>query len=118
MSDRVSLLMITTKPAILSYAESYEYRVSTRRACRVLLLARSTFRCEPVEDKNVALRARIREIALTRVRYVHWFLTRGRLLDVIRKSLPFGQFRIHTLEAGTEYAGTVPSRSTYRYRSI
>lgn len=36
------------------------------------MLARSTYCYLPVEDKNVALRARIREIAETRVRYGFW----------------------------------------------
>jgi len=49
-----------------------EYRVSIRRACRVAVLARSSFLYQPVEDQNVALRARIREIAETRVRYGLW----------------------------------------------
>jgi putative transposase len=48
------------------------YRVSDRRACRVVALARSTFRYEPVPEKNVALRMRIRELAMTRVRYGMW----------------------------------------------
>ena len=36
------------------------------------MLARSTFRYDPVPDKDMALRARIREIAETRVRYGLW----------------------------------------------
>ena len=56
------------------------YRVSTRRACRVILLARSTFRYEPRPRTDEALLARIREIALTRVRYgyerIHTLLRR------------------------------------------
>lgn len=43
-----------------------EYRVSVRRACRVVLLARETYCYVPVPDKDVALAARIREIAETR----------------------------------------------------
>ena len=31
-----------------------EYRVSVRRACRVVALARSTFRYQPAEDSNVS----------------------------------------------------------------
>ncbi len=49
-----------------------EYRVSQNRACRVAVLASSTFRYIPVPDKDEALRARIREIAETRVRYGFW----------------------------------------------
>ena len=49
-----------------------EYRISVRRACRVVMLARSTFRYQPAEDANGALRARIREIAMVRVRYGLW----------------------------------------------
>ena len=37
-----------------------EYRVSVRRACRVVLLARETYRYVPVPDKDAALAARIR----------------------------------------------------------
>jgi putative transposase len=48
------------------------YRVSDRRACRVVALARSTFRYQLVEDRNAALRMRIRDIAMTRVRYGMW----------------------------------------------
>lgn len=36
------------------------------------MLARETYRYSPVPDKNTALRARIREIAETRVRYGFW----------------------------------------------
>ena len=49
-----------------------EYRVSVRRVCRVAVLAGSTYRYKTVPDKNVALTARIREIAETRVRYGVW----------------------------------------------
>ena len=48
------------------------YRVSDRRACRTVALARQTFRYEPVREKNLPLRLRIREIAMTRVRYGMW----------------------------------------------
>lgn len=47
-----------------------DYKVSTRRACRVVCLARSTYRYHPRSNpSNVALLARIQEIALARVRY-------------------------------------------------
>jgi putative transposase len=50
-----------------------EFRVSTRRACAVVLLARSTFRYTPRPSPvNHALASRMREIALTRVRYGMW----------------------------------------------
>lgn len=48
------------------------YRISARRACRVVALARSTFNYTPRPRTDDALVARIREIALTRVRYGYW----------------------------------------------
>ncbi len=48
------------------------YRISARRACRVVLLARSTFHYRPRPRCDEAPLARIREIALTRVRYGYW----------------------------------------------
>jgi len=48
------------------------YRISARRACRVVVLARSTFNYTPRPRNDDALVARIREIALTRVRYGYW----------------------------------------------
>jgi putative transposase len=48
------------------------YRVSARRACRVVMLARSTFNYTPRPRNDDALARRIREIALTRVRYGYW----------------------------------------------
>jgi len=49
-----------------------QYRVSERRVAQVTMLARSTFRYQPVERNDEPLRARIREIAMTRVRYGFW----------------------------------------------
>lgn len=50
-----------------------EYQVSTRRACRVVCLARSTYRYTPrPKPTDPALLARIQEIAQTRVRYGYW----------------------------------------------
>ena len=45
------------------------YLVSERRACRVLLLARATYRYRSCLDPRTELRMRIREIAQARVRY-------------------------------------------------
>lgn len=45
------------------------YRVSERRACRVLCLARATYRYKSCLDPRTELRMRIREIAQARVRY-------------------------------------------------
>jgi putative transposase len=45
------------------------YRISERRACRVTRLNRGTFRYQSHKDPCTALRIRIREIALVRVRY-------------------------------------------------
>ena len=45
------------------------YRVSERRACRVLCVARATYRYRSHLDPRTELRMRIREIAQARVRY-------------------------------------------------
>lgn len=45
------------------------YRVSIRRACRVLRAGRSTYHYRSRKDGQAVLRKRIREIAETRVRY-------------------------------------------------
>lgn len=49
-----------------------DYRVSVRRATSVVLLARGTFEYKPKPKNDEALRAWIREIVLTRVRYGFW----------------------------------------------
>ncbi len=45
------------------------YRVSERRACRVLCVTRGTYRYRSYCDPRTELRMRIREIAQARVRY-------------------------------------------------
>src|SRR6202161_2987908 len=45
------------------------YLVSERRACRLLRLARATYRYQSCLDPRTELRMRIREIAQARVRY-------------------------------------------------
>ena len=45
------------------------YRVSIRRACRVLLVSRSSYHYRSRRCEQVVLRKRIREIAQPRVRY-------------------------------------------------
>src|ERR1700684_1429596 len=45
------------------------YLVSERRACRVLRLARATYRYQSCLDPRTELRMRMREIAQSRVRY-------------------------------------------------
>lgn len=45
------------------------YRVSERRACRVVKVHRPLIRYQPRADDQAALRMRIREIAAVRVRY-------------------------------------------------
>jgi putative transposase len=54
--------------------------VSVRRACRVIPVARSTYRYEPRPRSDEALQMRIREIALSRVRYGFW-----RIYTVLRR---------------------------------
>jgi len=49
-----------------------EYRISVRRAAAVVLLARATFQYKPKPKNDEVLRGRIREIAMTRVRYGFW----------------------------------------------
>ena len=46
-----------------------EYRVGRRRACRVMLLGRTSWYYRSRKDEQAALRMRIREIAAVRVRY-------------------------------------------------
>jgi putative transposase len=46
-----------------------EYRVSERRACRLVLIGRSSHQCRPTRDERAALRLKINEIARVRVRY-------------------------------------------------
>ena len=48
------------------------YRISSKRACAVVLLSRSVYYYEPHRREDRPLRARIREIAQTRIRYGHW----------------------------------------------
>ena len=46
-----------------------EYRVSERRACRLVLIGRSSYQYRATRDGQAALRMRINEIARVRVRY-------------------------------------------------
>jgi len=45
------------------------YQVSERRACKTMEFARSVFRYESVTDHQIALRMRLRELAMSRVGY-------------------------------------------------
>lgn len=45
------------------------YQVSERRACKIMEFARSVFRYESVTDHQIALRMRLRELAMSRVGY-------------------------------------------------
>ncbi len=45
------------------------YQVSERRACMVCRLSRGTWHYQPQDDQQTALRQRIRDLALARVRY-------------------------------------------------
>ena len=53
---------------VVSYL-SGAYRVSLRRACRVVRVAISTYRYRSMQEPRTALRLRIREITQARVRY-------------------------------------------------
>ena len=46
-----------------------EYAISERKACSVVMIARSTIQYKPSKIEDRAIRKRIREIAETRVRY-------------------------------------------------
>lgn len=46
-----------------------DFKISQRRACRVLVFHRSTCLYQSVKDEQAALRMRIKEIAAARVRY-------------------------------------------------
>jgi len=72
------------------------YKISERRACRVLLICRATLKYKSVKIDLPALRARIKEIAATRVRYgyprIHvllrregWLINRKRVYRIYRK---------------------------------
>ena len=56
------------------------YRVSQRRACMVIMLCQNSFRYVPTGRDDTAVRARIKEIAVTKVRYgadrIHMVLKR------------------------------------------
>jgi putative transposase len=45
------------------------YRVSEKRACRVIQICRTSYRYRSIRDEQVPLRMRINEIAKVRVRY-------------------------------------------------
>jgi putative transposase len=47
------------------------YRIGTKRACKVVLLNKSTWYYKPHRRDDFPLRQRIREIAATRIRYGH-----------------------------------------------
>lgn len=86
-----------------------EYRVSQSRACRVVVLASSTFRCIPVPDKDEALRAHIREVAETRVRYGFWRV----YILLRREGWPVNHKRVYRLykEEGLNLRSKRPRRS-------
>lgn len=72
------------------------YKITERRACRVLLVCRATLKYKPVKVDVPALRARIKEIAAARVRYgyprIHvllrregWLVNRKRVYRIYRE---------------------------------
>ncbi len=72
------------------------YQVSERRACRVIAVCRATLKYKSVKIDVPALRARINEIAATRVRYgyprIHillrregWLINRKRVYRIYRE---------------------------------
>jgi len=53
---------------VVEFAQE-EYEFSERQACRLIGLARSTFRYEPLPDNNEWLRVRLKELAASRRRF-------------------------------------------------
>ncbi len=51
------------------------YRVSERRACKVVQIQRNSYRYQSTKDPQVALRMRLKDLAETRVRYGYRRLT-------------------------------------------
>lgn len=49
-----------------------EYRVSTRRACSIVMMVRSMYYYKPNRRDDSAIRSRIREISEIRIRYGFW----------------------------------------------
>jgi len=49
-----------------------QYRVSIRRCCNVLMIQHSVYFYQHHRREDSALRSRVREIAVTRIRYGHW----------------------------------------------
>jgi putative transposase len=70
-----------------------QYRSSERHACRVLRVVRGTYRCRSHQKPWTELRARIREIAQSRVRYGY----RKVLVLLRREGWPVGKHLVYRL---------------------
>jgi putative transposase len=66
--NNIQALKPTRKRELVRYLV-VGYRVSQRRACKTLGVARSTFRYQSNKDPQVALRIRLKDLAGTRVRW-------------------------------------------------
>lgn len=92
------------------------YLVSERRACRVLRLARATYRYKSCLDPRTELRMRIREIAQARVRYGY------RKIRVLlnREGWEVGKYLVYRLykEEGLMLKRIKPVGSAKRHGSV
>jgi putative transposase len=70
-----------------------QYRASERHACRVLKVLRGTYRYRGQQRPRTELRARIREIATSRVRYGY----RKVLVLLRREGWPVGKYLVYRL---------------------
>ena len=92
------------------------FRVSERRACRVIRLSRAVCRYVSVRPPQDALRRRIREIAETRIRYGYL-----RIQTVLRREgLVVNRKRVHRFTAWKGFScarGAMSALPTVRVRS-
>lgn len=85
------------------------YRVSTRKACSVVLLHRATWYYKPVGRDDTAIRKRMREIAEVRVRYGYWRI----FILLRREGWPDNHKRVYRIyrEEGLNLRSKRPRRS-------
>ena len=99
------------RPALRRLAVDYTvhcYGITQRRACRLIRQSRSTQRYHSIKDPRLALRARMREIACTRVRYGY----RRILVLLRREGWQLGKnlvYRLYT-EEGLQLRSKRPKR--------
>ena len=97
-----------SKRKVVRYLQ-YHYKISERRACKILGFARTVFRYKSIRPSQTALRKRIRELAESRVRYgykrIHILLK--------REGYQVNHKRVHRLycEEGLQLRPRRPRRS-------